>query len=890
MPEGSFAVLVRAVDGAGKSSTVSIPINKDSIAPAISMVSPGAADIVNGTVTLSGRVSDDGTIASVEYSADGKEWFPLDARSRGYVAIAAEGAQPDTLQNFSFVKDVDFTTLEKSLATISFRAKDAAGNVTVFAPLAEGVAAFTVDPIIDKPRIEVQLPVENEVIRTDFVISGMAFDDDGISEIFYRIDGGEWTNVPAGSSFSIPLKLAEMTDNGHEFEAYAVDINGIKGEVAKRTYRVSKEEPVASLTSPAIDLTVRGVIELTGTASDANGIQELWISFDNGNSYVKAEGAEAWKYRLDTKILKDGSHSIYVKVYDKYETQGFFSTILNVDNVAPTIVIDKPFDGSSITESFSLEGRADDTVVVYSLTLDIAPIDTPKGAVMTIPLPTDGVFRQPVDVSKLAPGWYNLKITARDKANNASYISRDVQVREKQRVDSIQFLFPLDGENQSTFSSLEGRLITKEKIDTIVIYLDGKPFSTVKTQSNGYFSLRTFVKRAESELAIEGLYPIEEGLHTIQYATTLEDGTEIRSESRKVSFTFEGPWLTADALPSGSFLVKRPWLEGYAGWTLVEPPLTEKALHDNFLRIREEKRVRLVEYSLDNGKSFRVAEGTDRFRFRFETQEYPNGDLRLVVRTTYADGSVAVLRRLYTVDTKLPDVTILEPGENGRFNSSVMISGTARDESGLKSVEVIVRKGDKASYEVPGFIQGSYFDVHLLGSTRWEGAFGLSFFDNNVKLQVGLGQGYDVQPSWSNLLGFWLPESTSAEESRFRGFVGSLRLLANIAYIPFGYYFGPDWDWLSMSFAVGADFKYFSMQTDIAQFFNPPISPFTGQPQMFIISSILVQWEFFSLSFANATFFKSIATYAEGAVSFIPSEAAPDIRLNFAVGVRIGLF
>jgi len=127
----------------------------------------------------------------------------------------------------------------------------------------------------------------------------------------------------------------------------------------------------------------------------------------------------------------------------------------------------------------------------------------------------------------------------------------------------------------------------------------------------------------------------------------------------------------------------------------------------------------------------------------------------------------------------------------------------------------LLRSGDKSSYEVPGFIQGSYADIHVLGATVAELGFGLSFFDDNVKLQVELGKGFYLNPTWDNLFGLDYEGSTASEKSRFGGYVLGARLLANLAYLPFSYWFGPDWDFFSMSFAVGASFTYFSKQDSI---------------------------------------------------------------------------
>ena len=69
-----------------------------------------------------------------------------------------------------------------------------------------------------------------QVITRDFTISGVVYDDDGESSIFYKIDNGAYKQIPGmGTSFSIDVPLSTMTDNEHTVSVYAVDLNGVKG-------------------------------------------------------------------------------------------------------------------------------------------------------------------------------------------------------------------------------------------------------------------------------------------------------------------------------------------------------------------------------------------------------------------------------------------------------------------------------------------------------------------------------------------------------------------------------------------------------------------------------------------------------------------------------------
>ena len=82
--------------------------------------------------------------------------------------------------------------------------------------------------------------------------------------------------------------MLSLKDNEHFVTVYAEDINGVRGPVFARVFRVSLEEPKGGMTEPSIDLTVKETVTLKGWASDKNGISKVQISVDNGATYNDA--------------------------------------------------------------------------------------------------------------------------------------------------------------------------------------------------------------------------------------------------------------------------------------------------------------------------------------------------------------------------------------------------------------------------------------------------------------------------------------------------------------------------------------------------------------------------------------------------------------------------
>ena len=873
--EGIVTVLVRAVDHAGVASIATSSVVYDDKPPALVFETPRAVDTVNGLVLVSGYADDFSSITGINFSADGKTWEPVAVVPRGAApATPRDAASSSPSGKVAFARLVDMGSLPSAGTLMAFRATDASGNQATIAPLAMDPPAFMVDINADKPTIQVQIPADEEVMRSDFVVSGMAFDDDGVAELFWRLDGGSWNRLDGSNGFAVPLKLLDLADNEHSFEAYAVDVNGVRGDTTTRAFRISREEPVGSLTSPDVSLTNRGTITLKGTASDANGIQSVAISFDNGATYNDATGTTSWSYVLDTRIVPDGLHSVYIKLLDGYDTPGFAAGLLSVDNTAPTVSLDTPLDGAEGTGSMTAGGRVADGIALKSLSIELSRLgsSTPE---RIIPIDTLGVFSRAIDLNGLPPGWYNIKAVALDRAGNAAYDSRNIVVMEARKADAAELFFPAHGERISGRFTIDGRITSTAPVGKAAITMNGKPLAVVDTSKDGWFSLPVTQDM------------VEDGSLTFRAEAVSGSGSAIVSEPRTIEYTRDGPWVDIAAIATGDFIVGRPFLSGNAGWDTPAPDKADKAAVARWRALVDGRTVVRIDVSRDNGKTYDGAKGTASFKYRLETQEYPDGVLRLTIRATFKNGETATRKRMVVLDTKKPAVAILKPSEGRRYNGVLSIEGTAGDENGLAEVAVVVRSGDKASYEVPGFIQGSYLDTHLLGATRFEAGLGLSFFQDNVKLQVQMGQGFDAQPTWDNLLGYASADTPAADLSRFGGYTVGAKLLANLAYLPFSYWFGPDWDFFSMSFALGASFTYFSQTSDIASIFSPADGKYV------VLSGVVGQWEFAKFTF-NWPVFRTIGLYLEGGLIFIPSEASTTldefIRPNVALGMRIGLF
>jgi hypothetical protein len=825
--DGSIRLDFLVRDGAGRESRESRFINKDTLPPELAQILPAAGESVNGTMTVVIEAKDGGRLGSAAF-------------------VAAAGQAPEDVAGLDLVsKTLDFARLSMPLAEGSgFVVRDKAGNEAALRP------DLVVDREKDKPISEIHTPLEMEVLRGDFAISGVAYDDDGLAAAYYRIDSGEWKKLAMdGTSYNVPILLKDTTDNEHLVEVKAEDIYGVQGDIVSRHYRISKEEPAAVMTNPPIAKPSRGIVELVGSSSDANGIGEISVSLDSRVSYNRPSGTESWRYLLDTRALADGLHPVSIRPVDTYETEGFYASIIYIDNTPPVATIDLPADGDTCHRSMLVSGRVSDNLALASSRIEIAPVGQSSPPELVVELGTEGIVRRLVDVAALRPGQYTVRIVARDRADNETFASRDVAIAGGAPPDRVDLIYPLEG------SMLGGRLVVYGRAEVsgnasdVSVRVGGAEVGSAQPDARGYFAFEV----PAAALA--------DGTLSLSAVAATADGRSVASRDVRVEWKRLGPWISIDSFPAGRYIPYRPYLEGRSGWAADAPSPADKAAVEAFRKAEKDRAPVAVEISLDNGRSFHPASGTGEWRFRLETQDYPEGGLYIIARCRFKDESTAYAKTLLFLDKTPPEVNVAMPVENGRYNGVLSVSGIASDANGLDSVTVSLRKGDKKSYAVPAFIQGLYLDGQVIGATTWSAGLGLTFFDDNVKLQAG----YGTAPT----------KDASGAEQRFYGDVFSAKVIANIGLLPFNALFGPDWDFLSASLGIGADFSYFGH---------------TQSGESLIVSAVIAQFEFPKIRMRDWKAFKTFALYTEAQIWVVSSDVQGGFIPRLSFGGRIGVF
>ncbi|MCL2066132.1 MAG: Ig-like domain-containing protein [Treponema sp.] len=879
LQDGSININIRVVDEANRTTINTFAVHKDTVPPNVSLITPVADARVNGTIRMGFAVEEVGLLKRVAYHRpaidDGGVQIP---EITGEIYPGLGYPYPPTFMDV--ILDANHMPLDRRM---NFIFEDMAGNISTFSSW-----HFVIDNEMDIPIVHIILPLENEVVTTDFEVSGVMYDDDAISHIYWSIDDGAEQLLEADNGFSIFLALDGLTDNEHTVTVAAEDIYGVRSRPVTRNFRVSLAEPTAEITFPDFETIVKETVRIQGVSFDENDIEMVQVSLDNGNTYNNAYGSDEWYYEFNTKILQDGPNVVFVRATDKYGISAIYANLINIDNTSPEIALDSPSDGAVTTGTVHVMGRAiDENLAEIAIELRSLDGHNISDDLRTRTLLPASIIKETLDLSPLPNGLYNIEIWAVDKAENVTRISRNVELAHETMRNFVDILYPLDNENVQGSFNLYGYVGGMDDARHVNLRINGRDMMIEEVTPAGFFRFAVtseFISDGQNEIVVHSMFG---GLEVVQ------------SPVRNINYKSDGAWVTIDSLAMGDFAFERPWLTGRAGYELnwEDVIILEDKKADKAERSRvQSQALNFVEISFDGGRTFRRTQRTiDRetdWRYRLETGDMVEGYHYLLVRANMKNGETAVTRTLVQVDKTPPVVRLISPNAGGRYNTSIEYTALASDDVELSTLSYHLRIGDKAFYEVPGFIQGLYFDMVIPpfvkqiandapvifagGATYMDFGFGLSFFDDNVKIQMQYGM--MTQDLYESLGGNDLV--------RYGGHVMAFKLLANVYRLPFGSFLGPDWEWLSATVALGANFSLF----DLAQ------EGYTQSGESTWMSALLLQLEFPRVTIPKRKHFRTFSLFTEGQLWFVPTDvSAKDYGITTVIphvimGVRAYVF
>jgi hypothetical protein len=139
---------------------------------------------------------------------------------------------------------------------------------------------------------------------------------------------------------------------------------------------------------------------------------------------------------IESRSIKDGSHELKIFATDIVGFNVTKSFTLNVDNTDPTLIINSPLGGVTVSETLNID-------------FEVLDANFPDSGGLTIILPNGEIRDQTqlkFDTSQLDEGDYKIQILAEDKAGN------NAVKKISFNVDHTTTIQPILQENNSTFN------------------------------------------------------------------------------------------------------------------------------------------------------------------------------------------------------------------------------------------------------------------------------------------------------------------------------------------------------------------------------------------------------------------------------------------------------
>ena len=215
---GTHTLYAKARDAAGNlgtSSTITVTVSNDSIAPTVSVTAPANNATVSGTITVSANASDNVGVVGVQFYLDGN-------------TLGAE----DTSSPYSLSWNT--TTVSDGTHTIVAKARDAAGNIGTSSTI-----TVTVSNDSTAPTVSVTAPANNATVTGTITVSANASDNVGVVGVQFYLDGNALSNEDTTSPYSVSWNTATVGNGTHTLFAKARDAAGNIGTSSTITVTVS---------------------------------------------------------------------------------------------------------------------------------------------------------------------------------------------------------------------------------------------------------------------------------------------------------------------------------------------------------------------------------------------------------------------------------------------------------------------------------------------------------------------------------------------------------------------------------------------------------------------------------------------------------------------------
>jgi hypothetical protein len=253
--------------------------------PPAAMISfPEAGQQYSGDLLMEGTASDDKGVEKVEFRIDGGVWNEVDGTEEWNLTL-------------------DTTLLDAGTHQLEVRAWDGEEWSEVAS------VVFEVD---QPPEVSLDTPITGSL---DGIITfiGKALDDNDVDKVEYQVDDEGWYRADGTDDWSFELDTTMFTSDDHVLWLRASDGERFSLEISF-DFTIN-QIPLVAITGHVDGKVYKDKVTFEGTASDDKAVVSVEIRIDAGD-WVDVGALAAWEYKAPTKGMKEGNHSVEVRVYD----------------------------------------------------------------------------------------------------------------------------------------------------------------------------------------------------------------------------------------------------------------------------------------------------------------------------------------------------------------------------------------------------------------------------------------------------------------------------------------------------------------------------------------------------------------------------------------------
>jgi hypothetical protein len=331
----------------------------DTTPPAVAMISPINGATVSGTVTMTADATDGVGVANVQFQLDGNNF-----------------GSPITAAPYSLPWDTTAST--NGNHTVAAVATDTSGNAATSTVETVTVSNAQSSPPPAGPAVSITSPANNSTVNGTVTVSAAASDSAGITSVQLQVDGANVGAALTSAPYNFSWNTTSVSNASHKLTAVATDTGGNSATSAAVTVTVNNADtipPTVSITSPANNSTVSGVVTVNATASDNVAVASVQLQVD-GMNVGAADTSSPYTFSWSSTSVSNGSHTLSAVAKDTSGNKTTSAPVKvtvsnNTQTTPPTVSITSPANNATVSGVVTVNAAASDSAGIASVQLQV---------------------------------------------------------------------------------------------------------------------------------------------------------------------------------------------------------------------------------------------------------------------------------------------------------------------------------------------------------------------------------------------------------------------------------------------------------------------------------------------------------------------------------------